>query len=104
MGLFSRKVERVPEIRVVERVVVGAPTLVDVYQAHIPGSSPYALAYRPPETIGYYLSCSDAFASSKDPSLKVEKQSAIVIDGEYFLFTPGQPIKVTKPKRAKGKS
>lgn len=104
MGFFSRKTVAIPEIHVVERVVIGEPTRVDVYYAYLPGIGIHASDFRPKKDIGYYLNCADAFASSEDTSLRVEKHSDIVIGGEYFMFTPSQPIKVTKPKRAKGKS
>jgi hypothetical protein len=106
MWPFKTKIVEVEKI--VERLVIGPPTLIDVYEAYEPGDSEnpymaYLMAYRPRESFGYFYSCADAYAVSDSTSLKVVREEAIVVDGEHFIFSHRQPIKVQKPKVSKGK-
>lgn len=53
-------------------------------------------------TLGYYLSCADAFKAH--PGLKVEQVPGIRIGSEYFAVSGLKPVNVAKPKRGKGKA
>lgn len=106
MWPFKTKIVEVEKI--VERVVVGEPTILDVYRAWSPGDSlsRYHVLYgfQPAKEFGYFLSCEEAFKASDVADFRVDKEKAIVVGGEYFRFYPGEAIKITKPKKAKGKS
>lgn len=93
-----------PKPEVVTKVVIGEPTMVKVYRAY-----KESVVYGPEwvrsnhiEDRGFFLSCEEAFKAADGG--KVDEVRALVIDGEY-LSCPYEltPIKVTKPKVAKGK-
>ena len=101
MGWFTKTVE---VEKVVERVVLGAPVAVSIYEARTEKERYYVgCSYIHKEHHGYYLSCADAFKAW--PGAKVVEHKGICVGGEYFVFPEGiEPIKVTKPKRDKGKA
>lgn len=101
MSWFTKtvEVEKVVE-KVVEREVIGSPTKVSIYEAH--RDEFYAWGGPVEKHLGYYPSCKAAF--SEHPGVKVRELTGVVIRGVFFVFPEGtKEIKVTKPKRGKGK-
>jgi hypothetical protein len=85
--------------KTVEVYVPGEASRETLYRAY--AECPYIYFGTYQHTYGYYLSCSDAFKAH--PGCQVEEVKGIRIGSEYFAVGMLSPVKVTKPKREKGK-
>lgn len=91
MGWFTKTVEvHVP----------GEASRASLYRAYTDYGYMYFGNYRP--TLGYYLSCADAFKAH--PNCQVEEVKGVCIGGQYFAVGHLTPVTLTKPKRDKGKA
>lgn len=92
-------------IKYVDRVVVGSPIAIKIYEAMTRETEHLSYgggSYVSQKTHGYFLSCEEAFKAF--PGKEVKERDGLFIGGEYFIAPAAMNrVDITKPKIEKGK-